>query len=87
MSSGCETLSPRPAAFTGPISMISADNFLGLESDYENESRRSSRDDFVDLENGDTQEGLSADGVEISIGILEAGRYTTRPTIYVTLTV
>ena len=66
MSSGCETLSPRPAAFTGPISTISADNFLGLESDHGNDSNRSSKDGFVDLESGHAHEGPIADGVEMS---------------------
>ncbi|KAF6230898.1 hypothetical protein HO173_011014 [Letharia columbiana] len=56
MSNACETLSPRPAAVTGPITTISADNYLGLESDGEEGSTRSSRDEFVDLESGNAQE-------------------------------
>lgn len=54
MSSACSILSPRPAALTGPISIISADNYLGLQSDHgEDGSGRSIREEFVDTENGD----------------------------------
>ena len=52
MMNNCENLSPRPTAVAGPISAISADNFLGLESDKEVDSSRSSQDEFVDVEAG-----------------------------------
>ena len=61
MKNDCDTLSPRPAAIGGPTSMISADNFLGLESDNEVESSRSSQDVFGDVEAG-FQEESSTDG-------------------------
>lgn len=76
MSNACETLSPRPAAVTGPTTTISADNHLGLESDREEGSTRSSRDEFVDLESGNAQEA-STQRNDMSI-VSEAGRYTTR---------
>ncbi|KAF6241877.1 hypothetical protein HO173_000589 [Letharia columbiana] len=56
MSNACETLSPRPAAVTGPTTTISADNYLGLESDREEGPTRSSRDKSVDLESGNAKE-------------------------------
>ena len=56
MTNDCDTLSPRPAATGGPISKISADNFLGLESDNEVDSSRSSQDEFVDVETGFQEE-------------------------------
>lgn len=76
MSNACDTLSPSPAALTGPIPIISADTFLGLESDHDEESSRSSREIFYDLENGNGQ-GPSAEGDETSI-VLEASQYITR---------
>lgn len=65
MTNTYDTLRPRPAALTGPISTTSADTFLGLESDHGDGSRRSSRDEFVDLENGNGQ-GPSAERDEPS---------------------
>ena len=59
MSSACNTLSPRPAAVAGPISIISADNYLGIQSNHGDGSNRSSREEFVDVENGDGQRPVS----------------------------
>ena len=60
MTDDCYTLSPRPAATRGPISRISADKFLGLESGSEVDSSRLSQDMFVDVE-ADFQEESSTD--------------------------
>lgn len=64
-------MSPRPAALTGPISIVSAYNYLGIQSDHDDGSNRSSREDFVDVENGDEQRPVS----EVNEGsfVLEAG--------------
>ena len=56
MTNDCYTLSPRSAAIGGPISRISADKFLGLESGSEVDSSRSSQDVFVDVEAGFQEE-------------------------------
>ena len=63
MTVDCDTLSPRPTAVGGPISTISADHFLGLESDEEVDSSRSSQDEFVDVEAGFQEESSTDSNV------------------------
>ena len=53
MSSVCRSLSPSPAIPMGPISTISADEYLGIESDHGDESSRPKRNGSSDLESGD----------------------------------
>ena len=76
MSTACDTLSPSPAALAGPIPIISADAFLGLESGHDERSSGLSRDAFVDLEDGNGH-GPSAGRDEMSIA-LEVSQYITR---------
>ncbi len=57
---------------TGPISTISADDFLGLENDHGEGSIRSNRNEVMDLENGDGR-GPRAERNETSVPS-EAGR-------------
>ena len=69
MTNECATLSPRPAALGAPISTISADNFLGLESDKDVDSSRSSQDEFVDVEAGYQEESKTEEKEPDTTGV------------------